>query len=184
MYIAVQLIVYAKKGFKIMKEINLSKATEFTSPNPLTLICSENADGSTNLAPVCFVSYLSFNPPMFGFAMGKTSHTGKRVRETGNVIITVPGSSLNEAVMFCGSTSGKDTKKVEEFKIDMQEIPGTSIEIPTDTKLAFVAKLNQTVDTGDHYFYICDIENIMADETKEALFAWNGYTKAAPAQEK
>ena len=77
-----------------MKELNIMEATVLTSPNPLTLICSKKEDGSTNLAPICFVSYLSFNPPMVGFATGKQSHTGKRVRETGKVIVTVPCESL------------------------------------------------------------------------------------------
>ena len=72
-----------------MKELNIFEATALTSPNPLTLICSENEDGTTNLAPICFVSYLSFNPPMIGFATGKQAHTGERVRETGKVIVTV-----------------------------------------------------------------------------------------------
>ena len=77
-----------------MKALNIMEATVYTSPNPLTLICSQNEDGTTNLAPICFVSYLSFNPPMVGFATGKQSHTGKRVRETSKVIVTVPGESL------------------------------------------------------------------------------------------
>ena len=82
-----------------MRELNIMEATVYSSPNPLTLICSLNEDGTTNLAPICFVSYLSFNPPMVGFAAGKQSHTGKRVRETGKVIVTVPGESLAGAVM-------------------------------------------------------------------------------------
>ena len=73
------------------------EATVYTSPNPLTLICSLNEDGATNLAPICF-SYLSFDPPMIGFSAGKQSHTGKRVRETGKVIVTIPGESLAGAV--------------------------------------------------------------------------------------
>ena len=81
-----------------MKELNIMEATVYTSPNPLTLICSLNEDGTTNLAPICFVSYLSFNPPMIGFAAGKQSHTGKRVRETGKVIVT-HRNELNGALM-------------------------------------------------------------------------------------
>ena len=45
-----------------MKELNMIQATNLTSPNPLMLICSENQDGTTNLAPICFACYLSFNP--------------------------------------------------------------------------------------------------------------------------
>lgn len=167
-----------------MKEISFGKATQLTSPNPLTLICSEKPDGTTNLATVSFVSYLSFNPPMAGFALGKGSYTGERVSETGKVIITYPGNSLCKAAMSCGTSSGRNTNKVEKFDIELAEVPGNSIKIPADTKLALVAKLKQTVETGDHIFYVCDIEKIYGDESKEAIFAWNGYAKAAPVQEK
>ena len=102
-----------------MKELNIMEATVLTSPNPLTLICSKKEDGSTNLAPICFVSYLSFNPPMVGFATGKQSHTGKRVRETGKVIVTVPGESLAGAVMACGASTGAKTDKVAANNIEM-----------------------------------------------------------------
>lgn len=167
-----------------MKEIRFPKATELASPNPLTLICTEKPDGTPNLATVSFVSFLSFNPPMVGFAMGKSSYTGERVRETGKAIVAFPGSSLCKAAMSCGTSSGRNTNKTEKFGIDLAEIPGSSIKVPADTRLALVVKLKQTVETGDHYLYICDIEKIYADESKEAIFAWNGYTKAAPAQEK
>ncbi len=167
-----------------MKEINMGKATEFTSPNPLTLVCSEKPDGTTNLAPVSFVTYLSFNPPRIGFAMGKAAYTGERVSETGKVIVAVPGDSLSAAVMSCGSSSGRNIDKVEKFGIELTSLPGSSIKIPADSKLAFVAKLNQRVEVGDHYLYICDVEQMYGDENKNALFAWNGYAKAAPAQEK
>ncbi len=50
--------------------------------------------------------------------------------------------------------------------------------------MAFVVSLAQTVEAGDHYLYICNIEKMIADDDKEALFAWNGYAKVAPAQEK
>ena len=40
-----------QKGLNFMKELNIMEATVYTSPNPLTLICSLNEDGTTNLAP-------------------------------------------------------------------------------------------------------------------------------------
>lgn len=124
-----------------MRELNIMEATVYTSPNPLTLICSLNEDGTTNLAPICFVSYLSFNPPMIGFAIGKQSHTGKRVRETGKVIVTIPGESLAGAVMACGGSTGATVHKVDENHIEMKTVEGSDIQIPADTRLAMVATL-------------------------------------------
>lgn len=118
-----------------MKELNIMEATVLTSPNPLTLICSKKEDGSTNLAPICFVSYLSFNPPMVGFATGKQSHTGKQVRETGKVIVTVPGERLTQAVMACGASTGAKTDKVAANNIEMMAVEGSDIQIPVDDVL-------------------------------------------------
>ena len=129
-----------------MKELNIMESTVLTSPNPLTLICSKKEDGSTNLAPICFVSYLSFNPPMVGFATGKQSHTGKRVRETGKVIVTVPCESLAGAVMACGASTGAETDKVAANNIEMMVVEGSDIQIPADTRLAMVATLQQSVE--------------------------------------
>lgn len=167
-----------------MNEITIGKAPVLTSPNPLVMVCTGKPDGSTNIAPVSFVTYLSFNPPIIGFAMGRASYTGLRIRETGKAIITVPGSSLKEAVTGCGSTSGRNTDKAARFGIELTGLADSGIKIPTDTRLAFVVTLGQQVEVGDHYLYICNVDKIYGDETKEALFAWNGYSKAAPAQEK
>ena len=111
-----------------MKELNIMEATVLTSPNPLTLICSKKEDGSTNLAPICFVSYLSFNPPMVGFATGKQSHTGKRVRETGKVVVTVPGESgwHSNGLRNLGRA---ETDKAAASNIEMMAVEGSDIQI-------------------------------------------------------
>lgn len=166
-----------------MKELNIMEATVLTSPNPLTLICSQNEDGTTNLAPICFVSYLSFNPPMVGFATGRQSHTGKRVRETGQVIVTVPGESLAQAVVACGSSTGAAVNKIAENNISMKAVEGSEIQIPADTKLAMVATLQQAVETGDHILHICRVDKFLGDESRKGLYAWNGFGKVAPAVE-
>ena len=166
-----------------MRELNIMEATVYSSPNPLTLICSLNEDGTTNLAPICFVSYLSFNPPMVGFAAGKQSHTGKRVRETGKVIVTVPGESLAGAVMACGTSTGAKLNKVAENHIEMKSVDGNDIQIPADTRLAMAATLQQSVEVGDHILHICQVDKFLGDEDKKGLYAWNGFGKVASAAE-
>ena len=166
-----------------MKEMNIFEATAMTSPNPLTLICTRQADGSTNLAPICFVSYLSFNPPMFGFATGKSAQTGVNARERGEAIVTVPGETLSQKLMSCGASSGRNTNKVEAFDIAMKPFEGSEIQIPEDSRLAIRLKLNQAIEVGDHILHVCDVEKILGDPEVRALFAWNGFAKAAPAVE-
>lgn len=167
-----------------MKEINIGQATAMTSPNPLVLVCTEKENGCFNIAPVSFFMYTSLQPPMLAFAMGKESNSGENIRRTRKAVIATAGVSLKEAVMTYGSTSGKKVDKIAHTPIVLQNIEGSDISFPEDTKLAFVVSLKETIEAGDHYLYLCNIDKIVADETKEALFAWNGYAKLACAQQK
>ena len=167
-----------------MKQINIGQATALTSPDPLVLVCTKKEDGKLNMAPVSFFMYASFNPPMLAFGMGKSSNSGENIRRTEKAVLAVPGITLKDAVMAYGSSNGGKKDKLAETPIALQSIDGTDIQIPEDCRIAFEVTLEKTVESGDHYLYLCNIDKILADETKEALFAWNGYAKVAPAQEK
>lgn len=165
-----------------MEKIKLAQASRLTSPNPVTVVCTEKPDGSTNLATVSWWTYLSFNPNMIAFAMAKPSYSGERVRETGEVIVTVPGTEIADAVMGCGSTTGRDTDKVNRFGIELTSIEGSRIQIPVHSRVAIQCRMKGYRETGDHYLYICEVEQVYGDESEEALFAWNGYSQLRPAK--
>lgn len=167
-----------------MKEINIGQAAALTSPDPLVLVCTQKKDGSLNMAPVSFFMYASFNPPMLAFGMGKAANSGENIRRTGKAVLAAPGISLRDTVMAYGSMTGGKTDKLKEMPIPLQSVEGSDIQIPEDSRVAFVVSLAQTVEVGDHYLYICSIEKMAADDTREALFAWDGYSKTAPAQRK
>lgn len=165
-----------------MKEISLPKASQLTSPNPVTLVCTQKTDGSTNLATVSWWTYLSFNPYMIAFAMAKPSYSGEMVRNSKKVIITIPGAELADIVMGCGSTTGRNTDKVTKFNIELTDVADSAIKIPVHSKVVIVCSLKEYHEVGDHYLYICNVEKVYGDETEEALFAWNGYSKIRPAK--
>jgi len=167
----------------IMKKINLPQAAKLTSPNPVTLVCTQKPDGSTNLATVSWWTYLSFNPNMLAYAMAKTSYSGEMVRNNQKVIVTVPGAEIADAVMGCGSTTGRNTDKASKFGIELMEMEGSDIKIPAHSRVAIQCRLKEYHEAGDHYLYICDVEQVYGDEAEKALFAWNGYAKVAPAKQ-
>ena len=165
-----------------MNKINLPQAAKLTSPNPVSLVCTQKPDGSTNLATVSWWTYLSFNQNMIGYAMAKTSYSGEMVRNNKKVILTIPGTEIAEAVMGCGSTTGRDTDKVAQFGIELTEVEGSDIKIPVHSRVAIVCSMKEYHEVGDHYLYICDVEQVYGNEVEEALFAWNGYSQVRPAK--
>lgn len=165
-----------------MEKITLPQASGLTSPNPVTIVCTQKPDGSTNLATVSWWTYLSFNPSMIAYAMAKTSYSGEMVRNNQKVILTIPGEEIADAVMGCGSTTGRDTDKIAEFGVEMQEVPDSEIQIPLHSRVAIQCSLKEYHEVGDHYLYICNVENVYGNENKKAVFAWNGYSEIRPAE--
>lgn len=163
-----------------MRTLSLLDAAKHTSPNPLSLICSRTPDGHTNLATVSWWTYLSLEPQTIGFAMMKTSYTGELVRESRELVLTIPGKPLAKAVMQCGSTTGRTQDKAKAFDIELTELPDCAILIPAHSVLAIHCSLCDHIDVGDHYFYICDVRNAHAVTDEAPLFAWKGYAKNSP----
>ena len=171
-------------GDSVMKEIKIAQAPVFTSPNPMTFICSKKANGKTNMATIAFWTYASTNPGKVVFSLNKGAYTLELLAKNKEVVITIPGISLAGTLIACGTSSGRDTDKVEKFGIEMQKLDGTDIEVPKDTRLAIVAEVCGTVDADDHVLHICNVKNVYADESIEAVFGWNGYAELAAAQKK
>lgn len=165
-----------------MEKISLPQASNLTSPNPVTIVCTQRPDGSINLATVSWWTYLSYNPGMIAYAMAKTSYSGEMVRNHKKVILTIPGAEIADAVMGCGMSTGRNTDKIAKLGIEMQEVPGSEIQIPLHCRVAIVCSLKEYHEVGDHYLYICDVEQVYGNGAEEALFAWNGYAKIAPAK--
>ena len=166
----------------MIKKINLPQAAILTSPNPVTVVCTQKPDGTTNLATVSWWTYLSFSPNMIAFAMAKTSFSGEMVRNSQNVILTIPGAEIADAVMGCGSTTGRNTDKTEKFDIALMEVEESAIKIPVHSRVAIVCSLKEYHEVGDHYLYICNVEQVYGNEAEQALFAWNGYSQLRPAK--
>lgn len=165
-----------------MEKITLPKASQLTSPNPVTVVCTQKPDGSTNLATVSWWTYLSYNPNMIAYAMAKTSYSGEMVRSNGKVILTIPGTEIADAVLGCGTTTGRNTDKASQFHISLCEVEGSTIKIPEHSRVAIVCQLKEYHEVGDHYLYICNVEQVYGNEAEEALFAWNGYAQLRPAK--
>ena len=81
-----------------MNIINISNAPAYTSPNSMTLICTEKPDGSTNFATLAFWAFASTNP---GKIMGCGTCSGRDTDKAAKVGLTmqeVEGTNIKAPV--------------------------------------------------------------------------------------
>ena len=153
-----------------MRKINIEEAIENTAPQPIALICTARPDGGTNLAPVAWWTYLESEPPMIGFSMAKESYTCELASGADRIAICLPGEAIYDEVFKCGSISGRDTDKAKEYAI---ELTGGGLKYPARSKLVYLCSISQRVAVGDCVFFICDIDEILLDETQRHIFTKN-----------
>ena len=118
-----------------MNKINISNAPAYTSPNSMTLICTEKPDGSTNFATLAFWAFASTNPGKIMFSLNKGAYSLELLAEKKEVVLAIPGVELTGALIGCGTCSGRDTDKAAKVGLTMQEVEGTNIKAPVPCKL-------------------------------------------------
>ena len=153
-----------------MNKINISNAPAYTSPNSMTLICTEKPDGSTNLATLAFWAFASTNPGKIMFSLNKGAYSLELLAEKKEVVLAIPGVELTDALIGCGTCSGRDTDK--------------AAKVPVPCKLLIHATVAQTMDADDHVVHLCDVKGVYGDEDVDAVFGWKGYAEFAAAQQK
>ena len=65
----------------------------------------------------------------------------------------------------------------------MHELPTSDIKIPLHSAAAIQCNLKEFIETGDHYMYICNVQEVYANSKEEAVFAWESYSKMGAAKE-
>ena len=152
-----------------MRKVTIMEALENTAPQPVSLICTPRPDGSTNLAPVAWWTFLESEPPMIGFSMAKESYTCELLSASGStqVVLCLPSEAIADDVLNCGNVSGRTSDKAKEYSIDLV---GDTLKYPMHSKLAFLCNISQRVIVGDCVFFVCNVDEILLDENKKHIY--------------
>ena len=162
-----------------MRKATMMEALENTAPQPVSLICVPRPDGGTNLAPVAWWTYLENEPLIIGFSMAKESYTCELSSNTEKIAVCLPGESIADEVLKCGAVSGRDVDKAAEYGI---ELTGGSIKYPVHSKLVFICDVSRKVEVGDCVFFICNVDEILLDESRRHIYTMNNLQKLRAVQ--
>ena len=158
-----------------MKEIEIRDAQKATSPNSVVLLSATKGDGTENLAVFSWWTYLANNPPMLGIALSTKCYSCELVKTNKKFALSIPGEAIAEAAFKCGTVSGRDTNKIQDFAIEMETLPGAAIKTPIHSKLVFMCTLEEMQQAGDHIFFIAKIDKVFYNEKEKQVYSWDGY---------
>ncbi len=163
-----------------MTEIAPGQAQRLTAPAPFALLSARRPDGSDNLMAVSWWTYLSNHPPMLGVCLSKKGLSGSLIEQTGVFTLSIVGEALRDAALACGRCSGRDRDKAAEFGIPLEAASSIPASIVSGSRAVFECRLTDSVNAGDHVFYLAEILCCHGDASVKQLFAWDGYSRLDP----
>lgn len=122
-------------------------------PRQVVLITASHQD-RRNVWPMDWHIPLSLEPRLYGIAVNRTSFGAELVRASGVFIVNFMSMDWQDAILYCGRTSGRQLDKFAA--LDLLTEPATSVDSPRLAEsLGFLeCRVEQTVEVGDHTLFI------------------------------
>ena len=155
-----------------MKQIKGREIAVLLNPRPAVLVTCCDRAGSANVLSVAWQTPLSHDPPMLGVSITSRRFSHHMIVETGEFAINVVEHGMREAVVYCGTVSGRDEDKLS--KAGLKLLPAHSIRPPLiEAALAHLeCQLVEQIETGDHTFFVGRVVYAEA-KTKSFSDSWD-----------
>jgi len=127
-------------------------------PKNLVLVTSISLDGKPNIITLAWTTPVSFSPLLVGICVGRTRHSNTTIRESGEFAINIPGPELKDAVLRCGSVSGKTG--IDKFKqAGLTPLKASRIRAPLikECWAALECRLAHAFEAGDHTIFVGEV---------------------------
>jgi len=119
----------------------------------------------------------SNNPPRVLVCIGNKSLTSNLVTESKEFGLNLVGSMFKEKGLQCGLTTGRTTRKAEQFGIAL--VQGTAIKtsVVKDSIFTLECHVVDTFASGDHLLFLADVLAVGGSGNGTPLSAVEGYKR-------
>jgi len=140
-------------------------------PMRIVLISAAGKSGES-IMPAAWCCPLSFEPPLFGVAIGKKRFTYKLISESGAFALNIAAADMEEGVKFCGGCSGKERDKFKETGWKREQ--GKLTVMIGDAPASIECKVIGKVEAGDHILFIGEAVNAVKRREAKGLYHFGG----------
>ena len=125
-------------------------------PRPIAFVCTQNANGTTNVAPFSNFMVVSSSESLLAFSVGPESSVNPREKDTlrnaranGEFVVNTVPVALAERVQKCSQNFPPGVSEVEEAGLTL--IPSVKIATPriAETRVQFECRLHSILPFGD-----------------------------------
>jgi len=138
-------------------------------PAKVALAVVEKPAGGYNLITLEWFMRTSIQPPMFAVSIGHTRFSHDCLQENRYFNLVLPSVELKPLCALAGSTSGRDTDKFEQGKVEF--LPGKLRKLPVlkEAVAVFECEVLTQVRSGDHTIFVGEVRYSWANPEKRLL---------------
>ncbi|MBN1818973.1 MAG: flavin reductase family protein [Sedimentisphaerales bacterium] len=156
------------------EKCNRDYLRELFQPSRILLgIVGDQNRSRFNILPLCFHTWCSYEPLLYAIAIDRDNYSAHLFEKASEYTLSIPGESMVEKVLYCGTHSGRQYDKTQECGIqwiDSHNInpPGISTSL-ANIELSTVARY----PVGDHIMVVGEVKTIFRakDQAERPLLA-------------
>ncbi len=146
-------------------------------PHFPTVLIGTGTGNESNLITAAMIHVFSTDPPMLGTGIAPERHSFDLLKEHEEFTVNVPDKTMLEEVKNCGSVSGKDHDKFEEFDLTTEQSKEILVPGVSECPLVLECKLEKEIETGDHHWFVGKVVNAKKDKNfirENSILYWGG----------
>ncbi len=143
-------------------------------PRQTVLVCAGSGEKS-NLAAVDWAMPVSEKPPIVAISLHSGSLTLDLICSSMDFVIAIPTEKMKDAVLLCGTTSGKYIDKFSESGLTPVKAKKVTAPLVLEAAANLECKVLSYNSTGDHSLVIGEVveEHLPKDEKIEEPLLFN-----------
>ncbi len=129
---------------------------ELFYPRQTVLVVAASSEKS-NLTAVEWLTPVSEKPPMIAISLANNSLTLDLICTSMEFVVALPTDKLRDAVLLCGSTSGKFIDKFEETGLTQVKASRVSAPLILEAAANVECKVLSYTSAGDHSIVVGEV---------------------------
>ena len=154
-----------------MRKVEVAEAWERKFPEQVACAVSLDDKGRATIIALGWVMPTSHEPPLVAISVGHTRYSHECIERSGEFVLALPNKDQADAVLFCGTKSGRDVDKFKESGFKPAKATVVKPPLIQDAVANLECKVASSHRTGDHTIFVGEIVAAhVDDEHTERLY--------------
>lgn len=143
----------------------INKTVMHSYPGMVALVTVSH-NGEENIMAAGWHSYISYEPPIYGVAIGRERHTYQLLKDAGKFAINFLPFEKADFIQQTGVFSGSNVNKFEKGKMGFDRGIASNAPILHDAYVAYECEVIDRNSYGDHDWFVGNIVQFYRDNEK------------------